>query len=146
MKRTHPILTKEMCERLRKLRLRKGLSQSELARRMGLGYRSGKSFVSLLEKGKIPDPHLSTITFYLRACGALFSEFYDVLTRVELLPIDPTPIQQTKLSLKRKERAVEQVTKQVQKYQARIEYPLVAVPMKPEKQWKATEAYREYAI
>ena len=76
-------MTREMGNRLRELRLRKGLSQAELARRMGLAYGSGKSFVSMLERGKIPDPHLSTITLYLRACGALLSEFYDLLTRMK---------------------------------------------------------------
>jgi hypothetical protein len=113
---------------------------------MGLRGKGRWNLIARLEHGRVADPHLSTITFYLRACGALFSEFYDLLTRVELLPIDPTPIQNTKLSLKRKERTIEQATRMVHKYQERIEYPLVAVPMKPEKQRKATQAFREYAI
>ena len=146
MRRKPTFFTVEMGLRLRELRLRKGLSEDQVAERMGLRGKGRWNLIARLEHGKIAEPHLSTITCYLRACGALFSEFYDVLTRVELLPIDTTPMQSTKLSLKRKERVIEQVTKHVQKYQARIEYPLVAVPMKPEKRRKATEAYREYAI
>ena len=75
--------TPEMGLRLRALRLRKGLSLAELARRMGLPYSSAAIFLSRLERGKIAEPRLSTITRYLKACGALFSEFYDMLTRTK---------------------------------------------------------------
>jgi transcriptional regulator with XRE-family HTH domain len=146
MNRKSKFFTAEMGRRLRDLRQKKGLSEDQVAERMGLRGKGRWNLIARLEHGRVADPHLSTITFYLRACGALFSEFYDVLTRVQHLPIDPTPIQNTKLSLKRKERVIEQATKMVHKYQERIEYPLVAVPMKPEKQRKATEAFRVYTI
>jgi transcriptional regulator with XRE-family HTH domain len=80
MIKTASFFTEEMGQQLRQLRVRKGLSQAELAVRMGLTYRTGKSFICRLEKGDIGDPHLSTIMLYLRACGSLLSEFYDALT------------------------------------------------------------------
>ena len=146
MKRRQAFFTVELGMRLRRLRESKGLTQDQLAERMGLQGKGRWNLVAHLEKGMIAEPHLSTITFYLKACGALFSEFYDLLTRVELLPVDTTPIQKTEFPRDRKECIIAQTTTQVQKYQSRVEYPLVAVPMKPEKQRKATIAFREYRI
>jgi len=146
MAKSLSFFTPEMGKRLRELRQKKGLTQSEVAIRLGLKSRGGKVFVYALEAGKVGRPYLDTVVRYLKVCGALMGEFFDQFNRIDYVPIDSTPIQKTKLSLKRKERVIEQVTKHVQKYQARIEYPLVAAPMKPEKRWKATEAYREYAI
>jgi transcriptional regulator with XRE-family HTH domain len=88
MIKTASFFTEEMGQQLRRLRVRKGLSQAELALRMGLTYRSGKSFICRLEKGDIGDPHLSTITKYLRACGALFAEFYGPVIREDWLPVE----------------------------------------------------------
>jgi transcriptional regulator with XRE-family HTH domain len=138
--------TPEMGARLRELRTRKGLTQDEVAERVGLHGKGRWNLIGRLEKGRIGNPSLGLITFYLRACGALFSEFYDTLTRVELIPIDATPIRKTEFAPDRKERIIEQTTKQVNKYQSRTEYPLVAAPMKPEKQRKAAEGFRQYRI
>jgi len=79
-----PFFTMEMGIRLRQLRARKGLSQSELAVRMGLRGKGSWSLVSRLERGRIASPSLMLVTHYLNACGALFSELYDVLTPADL--------------------------------------------------------------
>ena len=62
--------TPEMGKRLRMLRLRAGLSQAEVAARMGRNYVGGNAYVGLLEAGKIADPHLSAIRLFLMACSA----------------------------------------------------------------------------
>ena len=59
--------TREMAERLKALRRKAGLTQNEVAQRMGLSYQGGKAFVSLLERGDVADPHLSTLCLYLKA-------------------------------------------------------------------------------
>jgi predicted transcriptional regulator len=64
--------------------------------RQGSGIRS---YLARLERGKVPDPRISTITLYLRACGAQFFEFYDTLTRIEPVLVDTRPIE--RLPMKR---------------------------------------------
>ena len=146
MSRRQEFFTVEMGARLRQLRESKGLTQEQLAERMGLRGKGRGSLIARLERGKISNPTLRFVTYYLRASSALFSEFYDLLTRVELLPVDTAPIQKTEFPQDRKERIIAQTVKQVQKYQSRVECPLDAAPMKPEKQRKATIAFREYRM
>jgi transcriptional regulator with XRE-family HTH domain len=76
-----------MGARLRKIRTERGLTQDEVAARMGLKGKGRWAFVRRLEQGNTRNPYLSTVTFYLRACGAQFFEFYDTLTRIE--PVAP---------------------------------------------------------
>jgi len=59
----------EMAAVLREFRLKAGLTQTEVARHMGLRRSSGHSFVSQLETGRIEYPFLETIVLYLKACG-----------------------------------------------------------------------------
>jgi transcriptional regulator with XRE-family HTH domain len=72
-----------MGSRLRELRLRAGLTQAEAASRMGLKGQFGSKYISRLETGRIPDPALNTIARFLRACGARWYQFCDVLEPVE---------------------------------------------------------------
>ena len=80
MSRRQEFFTVEMGARLRQLRESKGLTQEQLAERMGLRGKGRGSLIARLERGKISNPTLRFVTYYLRACGALFSEFYDLLT------------------------------------------------------------------
>ena len=80
MIRRQVFFTVEMGARLRKLRLSKGLSQDKVAERIGLRGKGRWNLIARLERGELGEPRLSTITYYLKACGALFSEFYDLLT------------------------------------------------------------------
>jgi transcriptional regulator with XRE-family HTH domain len=86
--------TLEMGRRLKEYRERARLSQAGIARRMGLTYKGGQSRVAKLELGRIPDPRISTIALYLRACGAKGYELRDVLDRLEppkASPVDREP-------------------------------------------------------
>ena len=148
--------TTEMGAGLRQLRKRRGLTQAELAHRMGLGYRSGWSFVARLERGKFREPRLSTIVRYLKACGALMSEFFDQFNRIEYLPVEwevqrmverVPGLGKPQWSRPQVKALITQATKkQVEKYQDRTVIPLTTAPMIPEKQRKAAEGFRAYRV
>ncbi|MDH5683670.1 MAG: helix-turn-helix domain-containing protein, partial [candidate division WOR-3 bacterium] len=63
-------LGKEIGQLLTKIREKSGLSQIEVAKRIGLSTKSGQGYISRLEKGKTKNPPIQTILLYLRACGA----------------------------------------------------------------------------
>ncbi len=64
--------TPEMGRRLRELRRAAGLSQTELAVRIGLERKSGKTVVSRLELGRLKQPSLGLVADFLKASGASF--------------------------------------------------------------------------
>jgi transcriptional regulator with XRE-family HTH domain len=70
MSRKTSILDKEIADLLKKVREESGLSQAAVAERIGLSLKSGKGYISHLEKGRIKNPALGLILLYLRACGA----------------------------------------------------------------------------
>jgi transcriptional regulator with XRE-family HTH domain len=76
------VFTKEMADILSKIRKKAGLSQTEIAERIGL---SSKSFayISFLENGKIKNPSLGAILPYLRACGESWTEFFKELDIID---------------------------------------------------------------
>ncbi len=76
-------LRKKVEELLRKLRAKSGLSQSEVAERIGLPKKSGHSYVSRLESGKAKSLPLLRILSYLRVCGASWVEFFKELDRMD---------------------------------------------------------------
>ncbi len=79
--------SKELANLLQKIRRQANLSQAELAQRMGLRLKSGRSFIAQLESGKIKNPTLNTIISYINACGgnrmAFFSELDRILSKQE---------------------------------------------------------------
>jgi len=77
------IFTKEMAEKLRKIRENARLTQPEVALRIGIKTKSGKSFVSQLESGMVKNPTLKTILDYLSACGTSWVEFFKELDRID---------------------------------------------------------------
>ena len=77
------VFTQEMAELLKKIRLRSGLSQSELAERIGLSKKTSYSYISHLEKGFLKNPSLWTILMYLRICGVSWPEFFKELDRID---------------------------------------------------------------
>ena len=154
-----PFFTMEMGIRLRQLRARKGLSQSELAVRMGLRGKGSWSLVSRLERGRIASPSLMLVTHYLNACGALFSEFHDTLTRIEPLPVEAEAREMiakvpelgsnygATFQKEVRQKIVTKTADQVHKYQDRTERPLGdEPPMKPERQRKAAEGFKQYRL
>jgi transcriptional regulator with XRE-family HTH domain len=82
------LLPKEVGERLRQLRLQAGLTQTELALRMGRPGKSGKSYVCQIERGYMPGLTFNAVMDFLAACGADASAIKDIIdTYTERPPI-----------------------------------------------------------
>jgi transcriptional regulator with XRE-family HTH domain len=77
------VFTKEMAENLRKIWGKARLSQIEVAKRIGLTYKTADSFISHLEKGGITNPSLGVILLYLSACGESWPEFFKQLDAID---------------------------------------------------------------
>ena len=138
--------TPEMGARLREIRSKRSLTLDEVAARMGLAGKGRKTFVGRLEQGNIKNPYLSTVTLYLRACGAQFFEFYDTLTRIEPVPVDTRPIERTPMERKQKEMLLRRVKREVYNYQDETCYPKRGKPMPPEKQKPAASRLADYRV
>uniref|UniRef100_A0A7C6EC15 XRE family transcriptional regulator n=1 Tax=candidate division WOR-3 bacterium TaxID=2052148 RepID=A0A7C6EC15_UNCW3 len=83
MSRKTSILDKEIADLLKKVREESGLSQAAVAERIGLSLKSGKGYISHLEKGWIKNPPIGTILLFLRACGASWVEFFKELDAID---------------------------------------------------------------
>jgi transcriptional regulator with XRE-family HTH domain len=77
------IFTKEMAEKLRKIREIARLTQKEVALRIGIKSKSGRSVIGQLESGMVKNPTLKTILDYLSACGESWPEFFKELDRID---------------------------------------------------------------
>ena len=75
--------TEEIAKLLIKVRQKANLSQTEVAKRIGLSLKSGKGYISHLEKGRIKNPPIGTIMLFLRACGASWVEFFKELDKID---------------------------------------------------------------
>jgi transcriptional regulator with XRE-family HTH domain len=69
----------QLGRRLRELRKAAGMSQAELALRMGRAGRKFQPYICQLEKGRIPYPSVNLVADYLRACGRSFADVATVL-------------------------------------------------------------------
>jgi transcriptional regulator with XRE-family HTH domain len=76
-------LGKEIGQLLRKLREKVRLSQTEVAKRIGISPKTGHGFISRLESGQVKSPPLYVIIFYISACGQSWPEFFKELDRIE---------------------------------------------------------------
>ncbi len=77
-----------MGARLKELRERADLTQSEVAERMGMSYSSAKAYVSMLEQGRVARPMLETIVLYLKACGAKMDEFFGRFNSLNFVDVE----------------------------------------------------------
>jgi transcriptional regulator with XRE-family HTH domain len=110
--------SKRLGKRLRSLRKHAGLSQGELAERMGRKAGHGQSTVSLLEAGVFPYPSLALVADYLRACRARFDDILDLLNEYAELP--PVPEAKTRKAIAVAiQRLPEPVQKKVAHYDAK---------------------------
>jgi transcriptional regulator with XRE-family HTH domain len=84
MKKSMFEFNKEMRQILIRLRKQAGLSQGEIAKRIGTSAKYGPSYISRIENGKIKNPFLKTILLYIRSCGVRYSTFFDEVAKLEL--------------------------------------------------------------
>src|SRR5512138_3734548 len=70
-------VSREVGERLRRLRIRARLTQAKLAEATGRGW--ANTMVSRLESGGYPNPGIAVVADYLRACRASFEDILDIL-------------------------------------------------------------------
>jgi transcriptional regulator with XRE-family HTH domain len=86
--------TAEMGLRLKGIRREHGLTQDQLAERIGLTCKGRWNQIAQLEQGRYPNPALKFIARYLRACGAKWAEFTDLLESISLpeLGMVETPV------------------------------------------------------
>ena len=132
--------------RLRSRRIRAGLTQAEVAERMGLTGKSSGNVVGHLEQGRIKNPSVRTLTLFLRACGALWGEITGILDSGEPVPIDTQAITDSELSLEDKQRLEWAVNKQVRKFETKLAMPIGGRPLHPVKQAEAVRKLRNYRI
>jgi len=69
----------QLGRRLAELRRAAGMSQAELALRMGRNGRKFQPYICQLEKGRVPYPSVNLVADYLRACGRGFADVAAVL-------------------------------------------------------------------
>jgi transcriptional regulator with XRE-family HTH domain len=112
----------ELGKRLKDLRLRAGLTQSELAQAMGRVGKGRACIVSRMEKGRVRYPSLGLVADFLRGCRAGFSDIADVL---DLYTDLPTTQQQVfgKALAKVAESVPEKWQPQITKYDLRFDIP-----------------------
>ena len=72
--------------RLRSLRRQAGLTQTQVAQRLGRTGPGGMCWVSLLERGQLPEMRLADLLATLRACGQRFAAVLDVADPYTSLP------------------------------------------------------------
>jgi len=146
MSSDYPFFTVGMGAHLRQIRLKSGLTQDDLAVRMGKNYRGGKSAISNLELGRKPEPYLSTIYCYLRACGAPMQELLNLLVLADKVRPDTTPIEQAELPSAVKGRLKEVTGKQTEKFQRRIRRPRRGLPQPIAKQQEMVTQMGRYRV
>jgi transcriptional regulator with XRE-family HTH domain len=71
--------TSEIGQRLKELRLKAGLSQAELAGKMGKKGKTSRDLTSRLELARTPNPSLTLVADFLAACGAGFDDISDLM-------------------------------------------------------------------
>lgn len=131
--------------RLREIRRDAGLTQPEVAERMGLTRRE-QSLVCRLEQGRVANPTLQTIGRFLRACGARWQVLNTVL---DDLSIPAVKLAEAPLELApegRRRRVREQTERQVVKYALALPDRYHQRPVAPERQAVARKRFADYRV
>jgi transcriptional regulator with XRE-family HTH domain len=105
-----------------------------------------RSYLARLERGKIADPRISTITLFLRACGAQFFEFYDTLTRIEPVVVDTRRLERAPMKKEQKRMLLHRVKREAYNYQEETSHPKRGKPMPLEKQKPAASKLADYRV
>ncbi|MDH5186849.1 MAG: helix-turn-helix domain-containing protein [candidate division WOR-3 bacterium] len=135
-----------MANILRQIREKAGLSQREVALRMGIKSKSGRSFIAQLEIGRIKNPTLRTIFDYLHACGASASrEFFTKLETIDFQNRHKQVIAQIKLQEGKEKKKIE---RDVAWFEAGIKYPrkITQKPLSTKKQEEMAIEFAKYRI
>ncbi len=124
------VLTPELAERLRVLRLKAGLTQMELARDMGRVGKKAGNIVGRIERGDERYPSLGLVADFLRGCRAGFKDILDLLDLYTELPttrqqVFGKALEEVAASIPAKWQA------QVTKYDQRIDIPKTAPEKTP---------------
>jgi transcriptional regulator with XRE-family HTH domain len=77
-------VSREVGERLRRLRVRAHMTQAQLAEATGRGW--ANTMVSRLESGTYPNPGSAVVADYFRACRASFEDILDILNEYTSRP------------------------------------------------------------
>ncbi len=138
------VFTKEMAVILRQIRVKAGLSQREVASRMGIKSKFGRSFIAQLESGRIKNPTLRTLFDYLQTCGASVRDFITKLETIEFQNRHRAIISQLQLP-EGKERKIE---RDVARFAAGIKYPRrrTQKPLTTEKQEAMAKEFARYRM
>ncbi len=86
--KTGPKRVDGLAELLRSLRLRAGLTQTQLAVALGLGPRYGYSVVSQFERGRRTNPSFQLVLDFLRVCRATPGDLTQLLERYMSVPVE----------------------------------------------------------
>jgi hypothetical protein len=113
---------------------------------MGLNERSGKTWVMRLETGRIKSPSLRSIALCLRASGARWSEFADLLERVTLPGIDRALFERSGFSEQLQERMRSATEREVARFSLKLAFPTGTRPAAPDRQRRAAERLRNYRV
>jgi transcriptional regulator with XRE-family HTH domain len=81
------ILTPELGQELRALRVRAGLSQQQVALRMGRKGKGAHTLVGNLERARVKHPTLGLVADFLRACRAKLSDIADIIDQYTSQPL-----------------------------------------------------------
>ncbi len=76
------VLTKEIGKLLKGIREKAHLTQEEIGVRLGFSGKSGRVYVSKLERGQIENPSLKLILNYLTICEKPWSVFFEKLAEI----------------------------------------------------------------
>lgn len=139
------VFTKEMAVILRRIREQAGLSQQEVALRMGIKSKSGRSFIAQLESGWIKNPTLRTIFDYLHTCGASFREFFAQLETADFQARHQKVLSRVKLPESKAKKKIERDTAW---FEAGIKYPkrFTRKPLPDEKRENMAIEFAKYRI
>lgn len=132
--------------RLRDIRTRLGLTQDEVAARIGLQGNCRREQVGRLERGRNSNPSLKLVTLYLRSCGARIEEISDLLNRLEPLLPPRVPAEKTNLTPEEIEQIEIATRGDAGKYQRHVQYPRAGTPPRPAVQRKRAERWQEYQL
>jgi transcriptional regulator with XRE-family HTH domain len=136
------LLTPEIRQRLRQLRLRAMLSLNEMADRLG----TSRIQIWRLEQGRSGNPSLGTISRYLRASGARWTEIGELLDRVPIPDIDLKPVQESGLSDWGKAKASRAAQAEVERYAKRLPFRRRIKPADTRKQSQMIARLRNYRL